>query len=602
MKDAEMKDFITRLPDLPGVYKYFDDEQRILYVGKAKNLKKRVSSYFSKQHDNGKTRVLVSKIRHIEFTVVDSETEALLLENNLIKEFQPRYNINLKDDKTYPLIRITKERFPKVFPTRQPVADGSDYFGPYASVRAMHFVLDFVKQLYPIRNCNLALTKKNIDSGKFAVCLEYHLGNCKGPCEDKQTEADYLESIQNIKYVLRGKLGEVKNHLKVEMLEAAEAYHFEEAAQFKDKIELLDKFRSNSVVANHLSGNIDVFNLDTDNKFAFVNFLRVVDGMVIQTRTIECKKILDEQPDEILQFAMSEIHSLYGTDIDEVVLPFYPEFLPGNFRITVPKAGEKLKLLELSKKNAMLFRKDRINQYEKLNPEFRVERLLTQMKQDLRLTELPAHIECFDNSNFHGDYAVSACVVFKDGKPAKKDYRHFNVKTVIGPDDFATMREVISRRYSKVLQEQEPLPQLIVVDGGKGQLSAAVDAMKEVGIYGKVAVIGIAKKLEELFYPEDPVPLHLDKKSETLKIIQQMRDEAHRFGITHHRKRRNKGGLSSELEAIPGIGEESIQLLLRKFKSLIKIREAGMEELSLAIGNARAAIVFNHYHAHHAQD
>lgn len=602
MKDAEIKDFITRLPDLPGVYKYFDDEQRILYVGKAKNLKKRVSSYFSKQHDHGKTRVLVSKIRHIEFTVVDSETEALLLENNLIKEFQPRYNINLKDDKTYPLIRITKERFPKVFPTRQPVADGSEYFGPYASVRAMHFVLDFVKQLYPIRNCNLALSKKNIEIGKFAVCLEYHLGNCKGPCEGKQTEADYLESIQNIKYVLRGKLGEVKNHLKAEMLEAAEAYRFEEAAQFKDKIELLEKFRSNSVVANHLSGNIDVFNLDTDNKFAFVNFLRVADGMVIQTRTFECKKILDEKPDEILQFAMSEIHSLYGTDIDEVVLPFYPEFLPGNFRITVPKAGEKLKLLELSKKNAMLFRKDRISQYEKLNPEFRVERLLTQMKQDLRLTELPAHIECFDNSNFHGDYAVSACVVFKDGKPAKKDYRHFNVKTVIGPDDFATMREVISRRYSKILQDQEPLPQLIVVDGGKGQLSAAVDAMKEVGIYGKVAVIGIAKKLEELFYPEDSVPLHLDKKSETLKIIQQMRDEAHRFGITHHRKRRNKGGLSSELEAIPGIGEESIQLLLRKFKSLKKIREAGMEELSLAIGNARAGIVFNHYHADHAQE
>lgn len=598
MKAVDLKAYISRLPELPGVYKYFDDEHRILYVGKAKNLKKRVSSYFVKQHDSGKTRVLVSKIRHIEFTVVDSETEALLLENNLIKEFQPRYNINLKDDKTYPLIRITKERFPKVFPTRQPVADGSEYFGPYASVRAMHFVLDFVKQLYPIRNCNLHLSKRNIESGKFSVCLEYHLGNCKGPCEGKQTEEDYLESIHHIKNVLRGKLGDVKTQLKAAMQLAAEELRFEEAARYKDKLELLDKFRSKSTVANLISGNLDVFNLDADEKFAFVNFLRVVDGMVIQTRTIECKKMLDETPEELLQFAMYEIHKLYGTDIDEVVLPFQPEFNPGDFKVTVPKAGEKLKLLELSKKNAMLVRKDRINQYEKLNPDFRIDRLLTQMKNDLRLTELPAHIECFDNSNFHGDYAVSACVVFKDGKPSKKDYRHFNVKTVVGPDDFATMREVISRRYGN---ENTELPQLIVVDGGKGQLSAAVEAMKSVGIYGKVAVMGIAKKLEELFYPDDPIPLHLDKKSETLKIIQQMRDEAHRFGITHHRKRRTKGGLSSELEAISGVGEETIQLLLRKFKSLKKIREAELEALTSVVGQARANLIYKHYHPENAQ-
>lgn len=598
MKSVDLKAYISRLPDLPGVYKYFDEEHRILYVGKAKNLKKRVSSYFVKQHDSGKTRVLVSKIRHIEFTVVDSETEALLLENNLIKEFQPRYNINLKDDKTYPLIRITKERFPKVFPTRQPVADGSEYFGPYASVRAMHFVLDFVKQLYPIRNCNLHLSKRNIESGKFSVCLEYHLGNCKGPCEGKQQEEDYLESIHHIKNVLRGKLGDVKTQLKNAMQAAAEELRFEEAAKYKDKLELLDKFRSKSTVANLISGNLDVFNLDADDKFAFVNFLRVVDGMVIQTRTIECKKMLDETPEELLQFAMYEIHKLYGTDIDEVVLPFQPEFNPGDFKVTVPKAGEKLKLLELSKKNAMLVRKDRINQYEKLNPDFRIDRLLTQMKNDLRLTELPAHIECFDNSNFHGDYAVSACVVFKDGKPSKKDYRHFNVRTVVGPDDFATMREVISRRYGN---ENTELPQLIVVDGGKGQLSAAVEAMKSVGIYGKVAVMGIAKKLEELFYPDDPIPLHLDKKSETLKIIQQMRDEAHRFGITHHRKRRTKGGLSSELEAISGVGEETIQLLLRKFKSLKKIREAELEALTSVVGQSRANLIYKHYHPENAQ-
>ncbi len=595
MKD-DLKKYITTLPDAPGIYKYIDKEDTILYIGKARNIKKRVSSYFTKQAIHGKTKAMLNKAAKIEYTVVDNEAEALLLENNLIKEFQPRYNINLKDDKTYPLIRITSERFPRIFPTRNPVDDGSEYFGPYASVKAMHLVLEFVRQLYPTRNCNLPLSAKNIEAGKFSVCLEFQIGNCKGPCVGLESESDYLESIRQIRHILRGKLSEVRNHLKNEMHAAAQELRFEQAELYKNKLLLLEKFQSKSTVAGQLKGNMDVFNLDMDDRFAFVNFLRVVDGIVIQTHTMECKKMLDESPSEILALAITEIHHRFGVADREIVLPYEPEYIAERFQVSIPKAGPRLKLLELSRKNAMMFRKERISSLEKLNPGYRSERLLTQAKNDLRLKDLPHHIECFDNSNMLGKDAVSACVVFREGKPSKKDYRIFNVQTVSGPDDFATMREVIHRRYKRLREEDQPMPQLIIVDGGKGQLSSAVDSLKNLGVYHQVAVIGIAKRLEEIYYPDDPVPIYLDKKSSTLKLIQQMRDEAHRFGITRHRKKRMKTGLSSELEQIEGIGPETIKMLLGEFRSLTKIKQASEQELSNVLGQHKAGIIFKYLH------
>lgn len=591
----KLKDILSGLPQHPGIYKYFDEEEKILYVGKAKNLKKRVNSYFTKNHENRKTAVLVSKIKHVEYTVVDTEMDALLLENSLIKEFQPKYNINLKDDKTYPLIKITKERFPKVYAMRNPVNDGSEYFGPYASVRVMHIVLDLVKQLYPTRNCNYQLSQKNIEAHKFKVCLEYQIGNCKGACEGLETEEAYLESIQNIKHILKGNLSEVKNHLKLLMQNSASELKFEEAQKYKYRLELLEKFQSKSTVVSHHVGNVDVFNIAIDDKFAFVNFLRVVNGIIIQTRTLEYKKILDESKEEILESSIAEIQSQYGIIAKELVLPFTIDLDLETVKITIPKAGEKLKLLELSKKNVLLYKKERINLYEKLNPDLRIERLMTKMKEDLRLTAFPNHIECFDNSNIQGEYAVSACVVFKDGKPSKKDYRHFNVQSVTGPDDFATMIEAITRRYTRLLNENEPLPQLLVIDGGKGQLSSAVEALKNVGVYGKMAVIGIAKRLEEIYFPNDPLPIYIDKKSETLKVIQQMRDEAHRFGITHHRNKRSKGSLNSELDGIKGIGPETQKQLLAYYKSIKKIKETPLKDLQQTIGLARAKIIYDFF-------
>lgn len=591
----EVLEKLKTLPGAPGIYKYFDENNQILYVGKAKNLKKRVSSYFTKKHDNRKTSVLVSKIRNIEYTVVDNEMEALLLENNLIKEFQPRYNINLKDDKSFPLIRITKDRFPKVYPMRNPKNDGSEYYGPYASARFMHIVLDLIKQLYPIRNCNLLLTEKNIEARKFKVCLEYHLGNCLGPCEGKESEAHYNESIEQIRHILKGNLSEVKHHLKSLMHQHAENLEYELAQKYKHRLDLLDKFQSKSTVVSHKTGNADVFSVSTEGKFAFVNFIRVVNGIVIQTKTLELRKNMDESDAEILEAAIAFIHNQYGMLCTEIVVPFAISLETDAFKITVPKAGEKLKLLDLSKKNVLFYKKERLNQYEKLNPEVRVDRLLTTMQNDLRLTEKPRHIECFDNSNIQGNYAVSACVVFKDGKPSKKDYRHFNVKTVEGPDDFATMTEVITRRYSRLIAENEQLPQLVVIDGGKGQLSHATEALKQIGIYGKIAIIGIAKRLEEIYYPEDPLPVYIDKKSETLKVIQQMRDEAHRFGITHHRNRRSKGSIASEIDGIKGIGNETKKQLLTRFKSIKKIKEASLQQLTEVVGQSKAKLLKQHF-------
>ena len=583
------------MPDLPGIYKYFDTDKNIIYVGKAKNLKKRVSSYFNKlQHENRKTAVLVSKIEFIDFTAVDTEMDALLLENSLIKEFQPRYNINLKDDKSYPFIKITKDRFPVVFAMRNPVKDGSDYFGPYGSPKLMYNVLDLVKKLYPTRNCNLILSEKNIQAGKFKICLEYQIGNCKGPCEVKQTEAEYNESIKSIKHILRGNLAEVRKVLKENMQLAAQNLQFESAQLFKEKLENLDKYQHKSSVFSHHTGNVDVYSISTNEKLAFVNFLRVGNGLIIISRNLEIKKKLDETDEELLFLAIGEMTALYGQGTStELILPF--ELTDSDLKFTVPKAGEKRSLLELSIKNTLLYKKEKLTQYEKLNPDVRIDRVMEQMRMDLKLTEQPRRMECFDNSNFQGAYPVSACVVFINGKAAKSEYRHFNVKTVVGPDDFATMREVISRRYSRQLEEEKELPQLIIVDGGKGQLSAAVEALKSLNLYGKIAIVGIAKRLEEIYYPEDPLPLYIDKKSESLKIIQQMRDEAHRFGITHHRSRRDKGTLKSELTEIAGIGPDTAQVLLKAFKSVRKVEKATFIELVEVVGKSKAEKIIAYF-------
>lgn len=594
--EEKLKNIISILPDSPGVYKYYSLEGELIYIGKAKSLKKRVSSYFNKnQYENKKTAVLVSRIDDIQYTVVDTEFDALLLENNLIKEFKPRFNIDWKDDKTYPFIRLTKERFPKIFPTRNPVKDGSEYFGPYGSVRMMHTILELVRAVYPLRNCNLILSDANIKAGKFKTCLEYQIGNCKGPCEGLQSEQDYMSSIDNVRKILKGNVGEVIQYVKDDMSEAAQNLRFEQAAIAKTKLDILEQYQGKSTVVTQVRHDVDVFNMADEGKSAFINYLKVNHGIIIQTQTLEYKKRLDETPQELLETAIAEMRNRYGSKAEEILVPFELDIDDNDIKFTVPKTGDKKKLLDLSLKNAIYYKNDRVNQNEKLNPDLKVERLLTQMKNDLRLTELPAHIECFDNSNFQGAYPVSAMVCFKNGKPSKKDYRHFNVQTVVGPDDFATMKEAITRRYKRVLEEKQPLPQLLIVDGGKGQLSSAVEALKEMGIYTQLPVIGIAKRLEEIYYPDDPLPLHIDKKSETLKIIQQMRDEAHRFGITHHRNRRDKGTLVTELTSIKGIGEETAKQLLTFFKSVKKIKEASPESIESLIGKAKAKLISDYF-------
>jgi excinuclease ABC subunit C len=587
---------LKQLPDSPGIYKFYDADGQLMYIGKARSLKKRVFSYFNKQqYENNKTQVMVNKIMNIEFTLVDSEIDALLLENSLIKEFQPRYNINLKDDKTYPFLKLTKERFPRLFPTRQWIKDGSEYFGPYASVSMMYTILDLIRSALPIRNCNLNLTDANIKSGKFKVCLEYHIGNCKGPCVALQAEAEYMQTISQIRDVLKGNIGKVISMVKSEMQKASAALNFEEAARLKKQLQILENYQSKSTIVSSHINNVDVFSIADDEKHAFVNYLKVNSGMVVQTQTLEYKKKMEESPKEIMEIAIAEIRQTYKSDSRELILPFELELDDPEIKFVIPKAGEKKQLLDLSLKNALYFKKERLNQYEKLNPDARVDRILTVMKNDLHLKDLPRHIECFDNSNFQGAFPVSAMVCFRDAKPSKKDYRHFNVQTVTGPDDFATMHEVITRRYRRLRDEQQEFPQLIIVDGGKGQLSSAVDALKELGLYGQIPVIGIAKRLEEIYYPEDPLPLHIDKKSETLKIIQQMRDEVHRFGITHHRKRRDKGTLKNELEAIRGIGPESAAALLSELKSVKKIKEAPRELIENIIGKAKAKLVLDYF-------
>lgn len=579
--EFDYKKELGKIPHKPGVYQYFDKEDTLIYVGKAKDLRNRVSSYFvNTQQLNSKTKVLVRKINRIAFTIVDTEIDAWLLENNLIKKHQPRYNVMLKDDKTYPWIVIKNERFPRVFWTRRYIKDGSRYFGPYASVGMMHIVLDMIRELFPLRTCNLSLTEENIAKGKFKVCLEYQIGNCKGPCEGYQSEEDYDQNLSDIKDILNGKISMVTNRLKEQMQEAVQGMDFERAHKLKIKLDKLDNYQSKSTVVNSSISNVDVFSIASESNYAFVNFLRVVNGVIIQTQTVELKKRLDETDAELLAIAIPEIRSRYSSLSREIIVPFELD-IEGNEQIkfVVPKLGEKRKLLDLSLKNVAYFKKERLLQYEKLNPEVKVERVLTQMQKDLRLPVLPRHIECFDNSNIQGNYPVSAIVVFKDAKPSKKDYRHFNVKTVEGPNDFATMEEAVFRRYRRLLDEGQSLPQLIIIDGGKGQLGAALKSLKLLGIEKKVTVIGIAKRLEELYYPGDQYPLYLDKKSETLKIIQHLRDEAHRFGITFHRNQRSRKTFVSELDNIPGIGKVTVQKLLTSFRSVKKIKEATDEEL-----------------------
>ena len=574
--------FLKSLPQKPGVYQFWNAEDELIYIGKAKSLKSRVSSYFvtANQRLNAKTKVLVSKIVRISFTLVDTEIDAWLLENSLIKKHQPRYNVLLKDDKTYPWIVIKNERFPRIFSTRRVIKDGSTYFGPYASIGMMYTILGLIKEIYPLRNCNLALNEANIAAEKFKVCLEYQIGNCKGPCQALQSETDYNQTIEEIKDILTGKISSVIKRLNDELKQAVSEMQFERAQSLKEKLDSLVGYQSKSTVVSAAITNVDVFSIASENNYAFVNYLKVMNGTIIQTQTIELRKKLDETEEELLSIAISDFRARFNSQSKEIIVPFALELQDENIHFTVPKMGEKKKLLELSQKNVFYFKKDRLNQYEKLNPEVKTERVLTQMMKDLRLNQLPTHIECFDNSNFQGKYPVSAIVVFKDAKPSKKDYRHFNVKTVEGPNDFATMEEAVYRRYKRMLEEGEALPQLVVIDGGKGQLSAALTSLKKLGISKQLTVIGIAKRLEELYYPGDPYPLHLDKKSESLRIIQQLRDEAHRFGITFHRKKRDQGTLKTELSNIPGIGTTTAQKLLSTFKSVKKIKEATTEELA----------------------
>ena len=586
---------LKTLPSSPGVYQYYDSNGKILYVGKAKNLKKRVTSYFTKNHDSHRIGVMVKKIREIKHIVVASETDALLLENNLIKKLQPRFNVMLKDDKTYPWICIKNERFPRVFPTRKLVKDGSEYYGPFTSFKTVNTLLDLIKGLYKLRTCNYDLAEDKIRQGKYKICLEYHLGNCKGPCEAKESEEEYNKNIEAIRQIVKGNFKESLQQFRQQMKTHAENMEFEDAQRIKEKIVVLENYQSKSTIVNPKINNVDVFSIISDEGYGYVNFLQLSHGAIIRSHTIEMKKKLDETNRELLQLAVTEIRQRFNSTSKEIYVPFKIAAEEG-ILITIPKLGDKKKIVELSERNAKYYRQERFKQMKIVDPDRHVKRVMAQMKEDLRLSEEPRHIECFDNSNIQGTNPVAACVVFKNGKPSKKDYRKFNIKTVDGPDDFASMEEVVFRRYRRLLNEDQELPQLIIVDGGKGQLSSGVKALEALGLRGKIAIIGIAKRLEEIYYPGDSVPLYLDKKSETLKIIQQLRNEAHRFGITFHRNKRSKAALNTELESIPGIGEKTVVELLTQFRSLKRIKEAKKEALAEVVGISKATLVYNYYH------
>ncbi len=588
----DIQNQLQNIPNDAGVYQYFDKEGKILYVGKAKNLKKRVSSYFQKQDQNGKTKVLVRKIATIQTIVVASEMDALLLENSLIKKHQPRYNVLLKDDKTYPWICIKKERFPRIFSTRKLIKDGSEYFGPYTSVRLVKTLLEFTKQLYPLRTCNYALTEENIQKEKFKVCLEYHIGNCKAPCVKLQSETDYDIGIQHIKEILKGNIRSVIKHLQQLMHSFAQEMAYEQAQLMKEKIDLLENYQAKSTIVNPKINDVDVFSIVSDKEYAYVNFFKVASGAIIQSHSLELKKKLEETDEELLSVAITELRQRFQSTSKEcyTTIPLVWEGL----KISVPKIGDKRKLVELSYRNAKHLQHDRLRKNEQARARVDNRRLMEQMQQDLRLKNKPIHIECFDNSNIQGSNPVAACVVFKNGKPSKKEYRHFNIKTVVGPDDFGSMEEVVHRRYRRLLEEGHELPQLIVIDGGKGQLSSAVKSLERLGLMGEIAIIGIAKKLEEIYFPGDSIPLYLDKRSESLKVIQQLRNEAHRFGINHHRNQRSKDALHTSLDNIPGIGPKTIQKLISHFGSIKRIKEANEKELASLVGMQKAKLILTH--------
>ena len=594
MQNPSLELQLQTLPDSPGVYQYYDKDDKLLYVGKAKNLKKRVLSYFNKVHEVGRTRVMVRKIVTIKHIVVKSESDALLLENNMIKQHQPRYNVLLRDDKTYPWICIKNEPFSRIFSTRRMIKDGSEYFGPYTSFKTIYTILDMIKELYPLRTCNYDLTEQNIRNGKFKVCLEYHIGNCKGPCEGHEPLETYQTQVNAIREILKGNFKESLRDFKKQMQQHASEMEFEKAQIIKNKIDVLENYQSRSMVANPKITNVDVFSIVSDESAAFVNFLQISHGSVIRSHTLELKKKLEETDEELLQLGAIEIIARFQLKPKEVILPFDVD-LGENIRVTVPQLGDKKQILELSIRNAKYFRMDQMKQMQIVDPDRHTNRIMAQMKKDLRLPEEPRHIECFDNSNIQGTNPVAACVVFKDGKPSKKDYRHFNIKTVEGPNDFASMEEVVFRRYKRLLDENEPLPQLVIIDGGKGQLSAALKSFDLLGIRGKIAIVGIAKRLEELFYPGDPVPLYLDKKSETLKVIQQLRNEAHRFGITFHRDKRSKSALNSSIETIPGIVEKTMQTLIKHFKSVKRLKLATESDISAVVGLSKAKKITDFY-------
>lgn len=591
-----LKTIIKNIPNKPGCYQYYDDKGTVIYVGKAKNLKKRVSSYFTKvHHDSPKTRILVSKIRDIKYIVVETEEDTFLLENNLIKEYQPRYNVMLKDDKTYASIVVKNEFFPRIFQTRNIIRDGSQYFGPYSNTFGVRALTETLHRLYPIRTCNLNLTPENIQQGKFKVCLEYHIKRCLGPCEGLQSLEDYNKNVENVKQILRGNISIASKAIFDEMQKCAEEFRFEEAQKLKEKYVLIEALKERSTVTSKITYNIDVYNYEEDDNSAYINYLSVHNGAIIRVYTFEFRKKLEETKEELLGLGILQMQDKFEKSSKEIVVPFIPDLMLEGVEFTVPQRGDKLKLLKLSELNVKQYKIDKLKKAETLNPEQRGVRIVKGIQNDLHLKELPVHIECFDNSNIQGTNPVSACVVFKMGKPSKKDYRHYIVKTVEGPDDFATMREVVFRRYRRLLDEDSPLPQLIVIDGGKGQLSAATEALRELDLYGKIAIIGIAKRLEEIYYPEDSVPLYLDKNSETLKVIQQLRDEAHRFGITFHRKRRSKGQIVSELDSIKGIGDESKKALLKHFKSIKRIKSASKDDLEKVVGKHKTQIILNHF-------
>ena len=593
---SHLEGIIRSLPHKHGVYQFFDDKNRIIYIGKAKDLKKRVGSYFVKINAiSGKVQMLVRRITDIRYIVVDTEQDAFLLENNLIKKYQPHYNVALKDDKTFPWICIKNEPFPRIFHTRHVIKDGSVYFGPYASGRLMHTLMDLTRQLFPLRTCNLSLSEKNIGARKFRVCLEYHLVNCKGPCEGFQSKEDYDQSVASIREIIKGNISTVVHQLKDLMMEYAAGLEFEKAQVVKEKLDLLDKYQSKSTVVNPSISNVDVFSIISYATTAYVNFMKVMNGAIIQVHTVEMHKKLDETNAELLMLAVTDIRQRFESQSPELILPFPVEYNISGVTVTIPKIGDKKKLLELSERNVKYYQVERERQKEMVDPEHKSKRILEQAMKDLRMTEPPVHIECFDCSNIQGDYPVAAMVCFKNARPDKSEYRHFNIRNVEGPNDFASMEEIIHRRYKRLIEEKKPVPQLIIVDGGKGQLNAAITSLQKLNLMGKITVIGIAKKLEEIYYPNDPLPMYLDKKSETLRLIQHMSDEAHRFGITHHRRRREKGTVRSVLTAIEGIGNSNAQQLLWKFRSVKNIRTASLEELQEVVGKSKGRIVYEYF-------